>query len=232
MNVLIRLATDLLNLLFPRLCNACGQNLVLGERNICISCLHDLPFTDYHLHADNRAAKQLWGRLPCNAVMAMLYFKKGSRVQRLLHRLKYNGQIELGIELGQLLGRRLCEANSFSGIDIIIPVPLHKRRERLRGYNQSKCIADGIAEHLGIPVLTKVLIKPLSTASQTRKGRFSRYENLKSVFQVIDVQSIRDKHVLLVDDVITTGATLEACGLVLLAAGISNLSIAAVAFTD
>jgi ComF family protein len=232
MTVLIRLAADLLNLLFPRLCNGCGLYLVRGERNICLTCLHDLPYTDYHLHADNRAAKQLWGRLPCQAVMAMLHFKKGSRVQHLLHRLKYNGQSDLGIQLGQLLGERLNESSNFLGIDLVIPVPLHKRRERIRGYNQSKCIADGLAERLGVPVLTDVLIKPFSTASQTRKGRFSRYENLRSVFKVIDMQSIQNKHILLVDDVITTGATLEACGQVLFAAGISNLSIATVAFTD
>jgi ComF family protein len=231
MTVILRLATDLLNLLFPRLCNGCGKYLVRGEKNICLSCFHDLPFTDYHLHADNRAAKQFWGRLPCHAVMAMLYFKKGSRVQQLMHRLKYNGQTELGLELGQLVGERLKQSSNFSGIDFVIPVPLHKRRERLRGYNQSKCIADGIAERLQVPVLTHVLIKPVSTASQTRKGRFSRYENLKSVFEVRDLQIIRDKHVLLVDDVITTGATLEACGLALFAAGISSLSIATVAFT-
>jgi ComF family protein len=232
MTLFMRLATDLLNLLFPRLCNACGHYLVRGEENICLSCLRDLPYTDYHLHADNRAAKQFWGRLPCHAVMAMLHFKKGSRVQRLIHRLKYNGQTELGFELGQLLGERLMQSNSFLGIDLIIPVPLHIKRERLRGYNQSKCIADGIAERLHVPVLTNALVKPITTASQTRKGRFSRYENLKSAFQVIDEPSIQNKHVLLVDDVITTGATLEACGLVLYAAGISKLSIATLAFTD
>jgi ComF family protein len=232
MTVLVRLATDLLNLLFPRLCNACGQHLVRGEQNICLGCLYDLPYTDYHLHADNRAAKQFWGRLPCHAVSSMLYFKKGSRVQRLLHRLKYNGQMELGVELGTMLGERLSESGRFAEIDFIIPVPLHKRRERLRGYNQSKCIADGVAAYLHIPVLTGVLTKPFSTASQTRKGRFSRYENLKSVFRIAEGHELSNKHVLLVDDVVTTGATLEACGLILYAAGISRLSIATLAFTD
>lgn len=231
MTLIVRLATDLLNLLFPHLCNGCGNYLVSGEKNICITCLHDLPYTDYHLYANNRAAKQLWGRLPCHAVMAMLYFKKGTRVQQLMHRLKYNGQTALGIELGQLLGERLKQSSAFTGIDYIVPVPLHKRRERLRGYNQSKCIADGISACLEVPVLTNILVKPFSTASQTRKGRFNRYENLRSVFQVTDVQSIKGKHILLVDDVMTTGATLEACGLVLFAGGIEKLSIATLAFT-
>jgi ComF family protein len=232
MTRVLRLAIDLLNLLFPHLCNGCSQSLVRGEKTICTACLHDLPYTDYHLHADNRAAKQLWGRLPSLSVMSMLFFKKGSRVQHLMHRLKYNGQTELGIELGEILGKRLKLSSRFAGIDFVIPVPLHKRRERLRGFNQSKCIADGIASSLGIEVLTGVLIKPVSTSSQTRKGRFSRYENLKSVFQVSDSLIIKEKHVLLVDDVMTTGATLEACALILYAAGVKKLSIATVAFTD
>jgi ComF family protein len=232
MNVFLRLATDLLNLLFPRLCNACSGYLVRGERNICTTCLHDLPYTDYHLHADNRAAKQFWGRLPCRAVTAMLYFRKGSRVQRLLHRLKYNGQTDLGLELGQLLGERLKAAGRHAEIDMVLAVPLHPKRERLRGYNQSKCIADGVAACLNVPVRSGVLCKHRSTSSQTRKGRFSRYENLKDVFEVRDAEIIRGKQILLIDDVITTGATIEACGQVLYEAGIGSLSIAAIAFTE
>jgi ComF family protein len=232
MNVFLRLSTDLLNLLFPRLCNACTGYLVRGERNICTNCLHDLPYTDYHLHGDNRAAKQFWGRLPCQAVTAMLYFRKGSRVQRLLHRLKYNGQMDLGLELGQLLGNRLKAAGRHAGIDLVLAVPLHPKRERLRGYNQSNCIAEGVAACLNVPVLTGVLCKHRPTSSQTRKGRFSRYENLKDVFEVRDAERIRGKQILLIDDVITTGATIEACGQVLYQAGIQSLSIAAIAFTE
>jgi len=232
MNVFLRLATDLLNLLFPRLCNACFGYLVQGERNICTNCLHDLPYTDYHLHNENRAAKQFWGRLPCKAVTAMLYFRKGSRVQRLLHRLKYSGQIDLGLELGQLLGERLRAGGRYAEIELVLAVPLHPKRERMRGYNQSVCIADGVAACLNVPVLTGVLCKHRATSSQTRKGRFSRYENLKDVFEVRDTGAIRGKQILLIDDVITTGATIEACGQVLYDAGIESLSIAAIAFTE
>lgn len=232
MNVFLRLATDLINLLFPRLCNACSGYLVRGERNICTNCLRDLPYTDYHMHPDNRAAKQFWGRLPFRAVCAMLYFRKASRVQRLLHRLKYNGQMDLGLELGELLGGRLKASGRFAEIDLVLAVPLHPKRERLRGYNQSKCIADGVAACLNIPVLTGVLCKHRSTSSQTRKGRFSRYQNLKDVFEVRHADLIRGKQILLIDDVITTGATIEACGQVLFDAGIESLWIAAIAFTE
>ena len=232
MNVFLRLATDLLKLLFPRLCNACSGYLVRGERNICTTCLRDLPYTDYHLHADNRAAKQFWGRIPCKAVSAMLYFRKGSRVQRMLHRLKYNGQMDLGLELGQLLGNRLKAGGSYADIDLVLAVPLHPKRERLRGYNQSQCIANGVAQCLNVPVLEGVLCKHRSTSSQTRKGRFSRYENLKDVFEIRDAERICGKQILLIDDVITTGATIEACGQVLYDAGVESLSIAAIAFTE
>jgi ComF family protein len=232
MIALKRLLTDLISLLLPELCNGCGRALVTGERNICTGCLFDLPYTDFHLFADNKVAKQFWGRLPFQAVMAMLFFKKGSSVQTLVHRLKYNGKMELGFHLGQMLGTRLLQSSLYKDIDLIIPVPLHRRRERMRGYNQSKCIADGVGEALNIPVLNGVLIKVRSTDSQTRKGRFSRFENLRAVFQVHNPLLVKDRHILLIDDVITTGATLESCGLVLYAAEISTLSIAAIACAD
>jgi ComF family protein len=232
MTVFVRTAADLLHLLFPERCNGCGQGLVRGEKVICLNCLRDLPYTDYHLHRDNKAAKQFWGRLPCHLVVAMLFFKKGSRVQTLIHRLKYKGQTAVGYRLGRLLGERLKQSFEYSSIDLVLPVPLHKRRERARGYNQAEYIAAGIAAILQIPVLSGVLIKPFATDSQTRKGRFSRYENLKSVFEVRDASKLAHKHVLLVDDVITTGATLEACGLVLYTCGIGKLSIAALAFAE
>jgi ComF family protein len=232
MTVLVRIASDLLHLIFPERCNACGQGLVRGEKVICLCCLQDLPYTDYHLHRDNKAAKQFWGRLPCELVVAMLFFKKGSRVQTLIHRLKYKGQTAVGYRLGMLLGERLKQNPALSSIDLILPVPLHKRRLRMRGYNQAEYIAAGIATVLRIPMCSGLLLKPFATDSQTRKGRFSRYENLKSVFQVPDAGKLENKHVLLVDDVITTGATLEACGLALYNSGISKLSIAALAFAE
>ena len=227
-----RLANDVIGLLFPELCNACGKHLYYGEKEICTKCLFDLPYTDYHLFAANRVAKQLWGRLPCNAAMAMLYFRKGTKVQNLMHSLKYKDKTTVGIKLGNLLGERLQLSEQYAGIDLIIPVPLHHKRERTRGYNQSKYIADGIAEVLNVPVSNSHLLRKESTESQTKKSRYIRYENMQDVFQVVNTQELKDLHILLVDDVITTGATLEACGNSLLTANIAKLSIAAVAFAE
>ena len=227
-----RLASDVVALLFPELCNACGTHLYYGEKEICIKCLRDLPFTDFHLHEENRVAKQLWGRLPDTNAMAMLYFRKGTKVQNLMHSLKYKGKTAVGVKLGNLLGEKLQLSKDYKDIDLIIPVPLHYSKERLRGYNQSKTIADGIAETLNKTVSIQHLIRSKSTETQTKKTRYTRYENMQSVFDVKHTEELQNLHVLLVDDVITTGATLEACGNALLNSGIKKLSIAAVAFAE
>jgi ComF family protein len=227
-----RLTADLISLLFPDLCNGCGLSLYPGEKAICTSCLYDLPYTDFHIHEHNLVAKQLWGRLPVNAAMAMLYFKKGTKTQNLIHNLKYKGQTEVGLKLGHLLGEKLLHSEPYAGIDLIIPVPLHLKKLRIRGYNQSTFIANGIAEVLTAPVNTTQLLRKKITATQTRKSRYTRYENMESVFHVFQPEALQHKHILLVDDVITTGATLEACGNSLLNSGIKKLSIAAVAFAQ
>ena len=227
-----RIADDLINLLFPLLCNACGEHLHYGEKEICSHCLYDLPYTDFHLHAHNPVAQQFWARVPCNAAMAMLYFKKGNKVQNLMHSLKYKGKTDLGRILGNLMGEKLRSSKAYEGIDVIIPVPLHAKKEKLRGYNQSLFIANGIAEVLGIPVKNANLLRRKATASQTKKSRYTRYENMESVFEVWQPEELKDKHILLIDDVITTGATLEACSNALLNVGIKKLSIATLAFAE
>lgn len=224
--------SDLLGLLFPRLCCGCGMELYRGESLICSACLFRLPYTDYHLYRENKAAKQLWGRLPCNAVTSLLYFKKGVRVQQLIHHLKYKGRMDLALKLGNMIAERLQTSPFYTGIDVIVPVPLHKSRERLRGYNQSKYIADGIAKVLQVPVNTACLVRLKATKSQTRRSRYERFENMQTVFAVKDTLMFKDKHVLLVDDVMTTGATLEACGMALLACKPLKLSMATVAFAE
>ncbi len=197
-----------------------------------MNCLYDLPYTDFHCFNDNQVARQFWGRLPCAYVVAMFYFKKGTRVQQIMHNLKYRGKPELGVRLGEMLGQRMQSGILPKDIDLIIPVPLHYKKERIRGYNQSLCIAEGLGIQLDLQVLSGVLLKKKTTSSQTKKGRFSRYENLKSAFSIKDETFLRNKHILLVDDVITTGATLEACALVLMAAGIRSISIAAIAYAE
>jgi len=232
MQHLKRLANDLVGLLFPNLCNGCGLSLYATEKVICTHCLYDLPYTDFHRYADNRVAKQLWGRLPFEAAMAMLYFKKNTKIQNLIHNLKYKGKTEVGYKLGNLMGDKLAGSELYKGIDYIVPVPLHPKKERARGYNQSNCIADGVAEVLGIPVHKNLLVRKKITETQTRKSRFIRYENMLAVFEVNEPGQVVNKHVLLIDDVITTGATLEACGTALINVGINKLSIAGLAFTQ
>ncbi len=223
---------DLIGLLFPNLCNACGIPLFQNEPIICTKCLYDLPFTDYHLHAGNRVAKQLWGRLPINAAMAMLYFRKGGKVQNLIHNLKYNNKTDVGVFLGNLLGDRLKTSGAYQEIDLIIPVPLHHKKLRKRGYNQSTYIAQGVAEKMEIPFTETQLIRHVETDSQTKKNRYNRYENMQSVFSVTNPKEILNKRILLIDDVITTGATLEACAVTLLENGAGQVSISTLAFAE
>ncbi|GGI28295.1 ComF family protein [Pedobacter mendelii] len=225
-------ASDLIGLLFPNLCNACGTPIFQNENLICTKCQYDLPFTDYHVHDENRVAKQFWGRLPLNAAMAMLYFRKGAKVQNLIHSLKYNNKTDVGVMLGHMLGERLKNSPLYQNIDLIMPVPLHQKKLRLRGYNQSTFIVEGVSKKMEIDFYDNILIRPVPTESQTKKSRYNRYENMKSVFKIQNPEKIAGKHILLIDDVITTGATLEACANVLLENGASKVSIAALAFAE
>ncbi|MBB5636561.1 ComF family protein [Pedobacter cryoconitis] len=232
MSLIKQLTADFFHLLFPECCNACGTRLFYGEKCICIRCLYDLPYTDFHLYPDHPAAKLFWGRLPCQEVMALLYFKKGTKAQNLIHQLKYKGQIDVGFMLGLMIGEKLLSNPSYQKADLIIPVPLHRKKENSRGYNQSKSIADGIAKILQLPVVTGLLIRQTDTFTQTKKSRYSRFENMQSVFKLSKSHILKNQHVLLIDDVITTGATLEACGKILLDSGLNKLSIAAAAYAE
>jgi ComF family protein len=232
MHPLNRLFQDFLGLLYPNLCNGCRKPIYFGESIICTSCLFDIPYTDDYLHAESRVAKQLWARIQFEEAMALLIFTKGSRVQSLLHQLKYRGRKDLGHLLGTMIADKLVLSQQFKEIHLIIPVPIHRLKLIQRGYNQSLCIAEGIASVLHCQVNTTALLKVRETATQTHKGRLSRNENMENVFEVAKPLELIGKHVLLVDDVITTGATIEACGIELWKAGISNLSIASVAFAD
>lgn len=230
MSILRTYFDDLLSLLFPNLCCGCGTSLYAGESQICSSCLYQLPYTDHHLHQENKVARQFWGRIPCHAAMAMLFFRKGGNVQQLIHHLKYSNRPELGVKLGQLLGERLLLSPYFKDIDLLVPVPLHIKRERQRGYNQSAAIAQGIAKILQLPLSSSHLLRKAPTDSQTRKGRYLRFENMSKAFEVNNAEALKGKHILLIDDVLTTGATLEACGSALLQCGVDKVRFATLAF--
>ncbi len=232
MNQLTRYWLDFTSLLFPHVCPACGESLIANEHIICTDCRYSLPFTNFHLQHDNIVARQFWGKLNIEAAYAMYYFSKGGKVQNLLHHLKYKNMPQIGNVLGVIAGDQLLKSERFKHIDLIIPVPLHKRRMRQRGYNQSAQLAQGLSERLNASVLENNLIRTRNTATQTHKSRFARFENMKEVFSVNKPEDLAGKHILLVDDTVTTGSTLEACGIELLKIEGVELSIATIAYAE
>lgn len=223
---------DFVSLLFPQLCQCCGESLGAQEDLVCTDCLYNLPYTNFHLSNNHIVAQQFWGKINIEAAYAMLYFTKGGNIQHLMHQFKYKGQRKIGNLLGRLAGGQLLLNPSFSDVDIIIPVPLHKNRLRDRGYNQSKCFADGIAEKMRALVMDDNLVRIKATETQTKKSRIMRFENMKNVFELRNPALLVDKHVLLVDDIVTTGSTLEACGSILLSVSGLRLSIATIAYAE
>ena len=191
-----------------------------------------LPFTNFHLQPDNIVARQFWGKVNLEAAYALYYFAKGGKVQNLMHHFKYNGMQQIGVLLGNIAGAQLAKNEVFKTVDVIIPVPLHKKRLKQRGYNQSTCFAEGLAQKLNAIVDESSLIRAKATETQTHKSRFSRFENMQEVFAVINPEKLINKHVLLVDDVVTTGSTLEACAVQLLRIEGLKLSIATIAYAE
>jgi len=219
----------LADLIYPPCCPACGNVLIRNERAICIHCLQSLPRTQFHLDPENEVAALLWGRFPFQYATAFIYFQKGSRYQNILHAIKYRGQKELGYHMGRLFGLELRDS-PFAAVTLVHPVPLHPRKMRQRGYNQSEWIARGVAEALQVRFETSLLIRTENTVSQTSKNRFDRYRNVSGAFSVKKMSGIEKEHLLLIDDVITTGATLEACADALRKEAGLQLSIAALAY--
>jgi ComF family protein len=212
-------AQHFIDLFYPRLCLACSRNLYAHEHDICWPCLYRLPRTHFHRMADNPLERLFWGRMDVKAVTSLLYFTKSGMTQQLLHKLKYKGMRQVGHKLGRLLGDEMRHSDRFADLHAILPVPLHPEKEKKRGYNQSLVIAEGLAEALQLPALPKALVRPHFTETQTRKGRLERWENVESAFLCTNPATLAGKNVLLVDDVLTTGATLEACGRLLQQAG-------------
>jgi ComF family protein len=225
-----QLAADFIGLFFPKLCAACNGHLLRGEEAICTSCLLELPRTHDELNpADNPAIRVFWGRLRLQAAASCFVFVKGGKVQELVHQLKYNGRQDAGIAAGKLFGSDLKNLTPFNTIDAVVPVPLHEDKLRRRGYNQAACFAEGIAQALNVPHYPEAIRRLSATESQTRKSRTERWDNVEDVFALNDGIDLRGKHILLVDDVITTGATIEAAASPLLASEGTILSVASLA---
>jgi len=214
-----------LHLLFPHICAGCGTDLLDKESMLCIRCIAGLPETNFSVHAGNPIEKMLWGRIPLASATATYYFSKESLIQHLVHQFKYKGNKDLGLQLGRLLGKYLVQSDRFNA-EALVPLPLFEVKEKRRGYNQATVLCDGIAEIMKIPVLKNAVSRPQHTDTQTKKGRLERWQNMEGKFVLQDEKAIADKHLLLVDDVITTGATLEACGTELLKGNNVKLSIA------
>jgi ComF family protein len=223
---------NLLNLFFPKVCYACNGILTDHEVHICTSCRHSLPVTNYHFEQDNKVDKVFFGRVKLEQATALLKFQKKGLVQGLLHNLKYKGHEKIGEFLGVWLGNELKQTEHYKTVDLVIPVPLHKKKLRKRGYNQVAKFGEEIAKALQIEYKDNVLVKKSSTKTQVFKSRFARWNNSNELFFLENKDLISGKHILLVDDIITTGATIEACSIALLKAKDVKISVATIAFVE
>ena len=215
---------------YPHNCIGCGSDVIDKENFLCLECVNDLPHTNFAMHANNPLEKKFWGRISLTSAMSEFYFSKESIVQNMIYELKYRGNKKAGFYFGNLMGKSLLNSNRFD-VDILIPLPLFEGKERMRGYNQSEILCNGISGVINKPVIRNNVIRKVFTETQTKKHRIERWKNVKDIFFVTDPKSLEGKHILLVDDVITTGATLDACGSEILKIKNVKLSVAALALT-
>ncbi len=210
-SILVEHLSDFVGLVYPVCCAGCKNVLNKGEQYVCTKCLYSLPETDFYQYDDNPVAKLFWGRVDVKHAISGFHFHKGGVLQALLHHLKYKGVKEIGYYLGMQLGKLLLKTTYYKEFDFIVPVPLHEKRFKMRGYNQSEWIGKGISSILSIPVDTTTVVRSIETKTQTKKNREDRWKNVADVFEITEDEALFGKHILLVDDVVTTGATLDAC---------------------
>jgi ComF family protein len=224
------LLKDALHLFYPHQCISCGDDVLPFDKMICNYCFENLPRTQFSSLSENSIDRIFYGRLNLKAAHSEFYFSKGQLIQSLIHQLKYNGNKEVGVYLGQLMGQSLLMNNRFKEIDFIVPVPMFRQKEIKRGYNQADIIAQGVADAMQIPVAKDLVQRIQFTSTQTKKDRTERWDNVKNTFMIKNEQLFKNKSVLLIDDVITTGATLESCGETILQIPGAILSIATLAY--
>jgi len=219
----------IINLFFPKVCVGCNSLLLSNENVICTICRHEIPLTNHHLNPENEAFKKFYGRIPVEYSSALLYFHKKGIVQQLIHNLKYKGHEEIGTILGEWYAEDLKESTKIQTVDVIIPVPLHKKRLKERGYNQVTNFGLALAKNLKLPYNTELLNRKVYSKTQSKKNLLGRTEGIETVFDVSFSEKDHHKHYLLIDDVLTTGATLEACSRALLKIPGAKVSIVCMA---
>lgn len=231
LNALQTYLSDFMHLFFPHVCIGCGSDAIESDQMLCAICYIQLPETNFFNHPNNTVEKIFSGRIQTHAAGSAYYFTKHSILQNLIFALKYRGHKEVGTLLGKLTASQMMESNRFTDVDVIVPLPLNKIKEKKRGYNQAAEIATGISALLQKPVAPDVVTRSIYTETQTHKDRISRWQTMQNVFEVKQPERLQGKHILLVDDVVTTGATLEACGAAILNIPDTKLSIATAAYT-
>lgn len=222
---------NILNLFYPDVCLCCNNQLSTNELDICVACRNDLPLTNFCIEPNNFVEKTFYGRIPIENATSLFYFSKNGKVQQLIHQLKYKNQQQVGTILGHWLGNSIKSSTRFNSVDCIISVPLHYKKEQKRGYNQLTKFGEALANELDIPFYSNILVKQSATKTQSKKSRIDRWLNVEHVFVTETNNNLTNKHVLLIDDIITTGATLEACYLALKKYNNIKISIASMAFT-
>lgn len=211
LNSWLRSWSDLIDLVYPKSCVVCQNELSVSEKNCCHFCLEDLPYTYFEKYREpSDLDKLFWGRAKVHSTFSLLYFEKEKGSQALLHSIKYKHNKSLGVEMGRLIGEKLIGSTILQGVDALVPVPIHHRKKFTRGYNQSEILSQGLSEKTGIRIVNDFVAKSTHTGSQTKRGRFLRWDNVATQFLVSGSLPSGINHIAIVDDVITTGATIEA----------------------
>ena len=224
------LLNELSNLFFPECCPVCSIRLLPSEQGVCLQCLHALPKTNNFMEPDNLAETLLAGRFPFERAATFCVYSRGGVLQPLIHQLKYNNKKEIGVLLGKLFGKDLIGSEFILPIDLIVPVPLHPQKQKERGFNQAETIAYGLSEVTSIPVSSGNLVRAIFNPTQTQRTKTQRWENVKGIFEVRNPESMMGQHVLLVDDVLTTGSTIEAASVCLQQKAKVKISVVTLAY--
>jgi ComF family protein len=219
------------HLLYPNICYGCKKNEIDKSEWLCLQCLTALPYTGFENTRNNPVEQLFWGRTPFRFACSSFFYVEKTPIQRLIHEVKYKEQQQLGRWLGQMMGRRLANIFDESKVDLLLPMPLHPKKQKHRGYNQATLLCEGIHAITNCNFLEQVLIRNTNTKTQTKKSRIERWDNVSEVFNITTNEKVINKHVVLVDDVITTGASTEACAATLIKEGASAVSICSLAFT-